>query len=146
VLDPGRVDPGAGAGRAHRRQDHFGDGDLSHEAFFVGIGRGMIARGVAIDEIVGERGMAGQPGAAIAAGPHRRRAVAERQLEGAAGLGLALLGGGDQLVVTGQQGVEQRGGRGPPRVGAITGPHRAGQGERIERDRALRAVGEIGGG
>jgi len=84
----------------------------------------MIARRIAVDQIVREAGMAREPSRRIRPSAHSRRAVAEDELRRTARLGGPFSSRHD-LVSPAQQGIEHgRGGRAPGVCG-IASSHRA---------------------
>ena len=92
LVDSGVLDVG-GAKSRHRervadgRRENRGDGGLAHEPLFVGVGLGMLARRINVNEIVGEARPSEKTGGALVGNhePRRRRRPATDAAESPGG-------------------------------------------------------------
>ena len=114
--------PAFARARFDGRRDHVGDRRLAHESLFIGVGLGMLARGVDVDEIVRKTGRAEQARRAAIRDQRRRAAVAvRRDARPTARRRGPLLACRDQDFAAPEQRVEQGRDRATPRAGDIIG-------------------------
>ena len=135
-----------GASSGDSRNQQFRHRNVANEALFIGIGRGMIARGVAVNQIAGQAGMSEQARCAIFGHQHRSAAVTLPEMRSTADLRIALFCRSDQLGAAAQQRIKQCGRSSAAAIGIVGTAHRLRQGQSIEHQGSLRSVCEIGRG